>query len=59
MASYTLHLEIDRAKVAQFNTQGWKLCFASGVEVGGNVDYSVVAFSRGKLHSLFNQDIIC
>lgn len=48
MATYKLKLKIDVEMVKQFNTQGWRLCFASGVNSNGSVTYNVVALSRSK-----------
>lgn len=65
MASYTLTIHIDGnwiakldisrfpikvpAKIDRLNTQGFKLCFAAGVESDGQVNYNVVAHTTSKL----------
>ncbi|KAI5924913.1 hypothetical protein F4810DRAFT_661944, partial [Camillea tinctor] len=45
MSDYTLLIKIDPDHVQQFNSKGYKLCVASGVESGGAVNYNVVGHS--------------
>jgi hypothetical protein len=45
MAEYTLQIKIDQDHVKHFNTSGYKLCVASGVETGGTLNFNVVAYS--------------
>jgi hypothetical protein len=45
MAEYTLQINIDQEHVKDFNTSGYKLCVASGVQSGGTVNFNVVAHS--------------
>ncbi len=45
MAEYTLNIHIDQEHVKHFNTSGYKLCVASGVQSGGDLNFNVVAFS--------------
>ncbi|KAL2682949.1 hypothetical protein Neosp_007410 [[Neocosmospora] mangrovei] len=43
MVSKTLHIRVDPAFTRQFNQQGYRLCFATGVRSGGSVNYNVIA----------------
>ncbi|RSL63053.1 hypothetical protein CEP54_005377 [Fusarium duplospermum] len=43
MATKTLNLRVDDAMTRQLNQQGYKLCFATGVQAGGRVNYNVIA----------------
>jgi hypothetical protein len=52
MAEYTLSIKIDQEHVKHFNTSGYKLCVASGVQTGGTVSFNVVAFSSRELSLL-------
>ncbi|KAH8689223.1 hypothetical protein GQ44DRAFT_780672 [Phaeosphaeriaceae sp. PMI808] len=45
MAEYTLYIKIDQTHVKHFNTSGYKLCMANGVEANDVINYNVVAFS--------------
>ncbi|KAJ4028927.1 hypothetical protein NW761_014255 [Fusarium oxysporum] len=43
MSTNFLRIKVSEDKVKQFNQQGWKLCFATGVQAGGKVNFNVVA----------------
>ncbi|EEU39377.1 uncharacterized protein NECHADRAFT_81493 [Fusarium vanettenii 77-13-4] len=43
MVTKTLHIRVNPAMIRQFNQQGYKLCFATGVQTGGRVSYNVIA----------------
>ncbi|KAF7552201.1 hypothetical protein G7046_g7485 [Stylonectria norvegica] len=45
MAEYTLTIRIDGDRVKQFNTNGYKLCVAGGVEANGKINYNVVGYA--------------
>ncbi|KAG8631646.1 hypothetical protein KVT40_000786 [Elsinoe batatas] len=47
MVTYTLEVDIDQPHVGQFNKQGYKLCFASGVTSSdaGKAAYNLVAYT--------------
>jgi hypothetical protein len=48
MADYTLTINIPTKYVAQFNEQGWSLCFAAGVahSADGTPDFNVLAYTQ-------------
>ncbi|KAJ4243988.1 hypothetical protein NW757_010920 [Fusarium falciforme] len=39
----TLNIRVNSAMIRQLNQQGYKLCFATGVQSGGRVNYNVIA----------------
>ncbi|RSM12719.1 hypothetical protein CDV31_006186 [Fusarium ambrosium] len=43
MATKTLNIQIENAMLRQLSQQGYKLCFATGVQAGGRVNYNVIA----------------
>ncbi|CVL11697.1 hypothetical protein FPRO06_13006 [Fusarium proliferatum] len=43
MTTNFLRIKVSEDKVKQFNQQGWKLCFAAGVQAGGKINFNVVA----------------
>ncbi|RSL96322.1 hypothetical protein CEP52_011545 [Fusarium oligoseptatum] len=43
MSTKTLNIQIDNAMLRQLSPQGYKLCFATGVQAGGRVNYNVIA----------------
>jgi hypothetical protein len=43
MGDYTINLSFTKEQVAQLNTQGFKLCFSSGV--GSDANFNVIAWS--------------
>ncbi|PNS15600.1 hypothetical protein CAC42_859 [Sphaceloma murrayae] len=48
MVTYTLEVDIDQTHVGQFNTQGYKLCFASAVATtadASKASYNLVAYT--------------
>jgi hypothetical protein len=45
MAEFELDIHIDQQYVRQFNTSGYKLCVAAGVQSGSTVYFNVVAYS--------------
>ncbi|KAI8717509.1 hypothetical protein NCS52_00827000 [Fusarium sp. LHS14.1] len=45
MATKTLHIRVDPSMTRQFNQQGYRLCFATGVRSGGSVNYNVIALT--------------
>ncbi|KAI8666242.1 hypothetical protein NCS57_00848500 [Fusarium keratoplasticum] len=43
MGIKTLNIRVNSAMIRQLNQQGYKLCFATGVQSGGRVNYNVIA----------------
>lgn len=48
MTEFTLNMTVNADKVTQFNTTGWKLCFASAVTTNEDPRFNVVAHSQGQ-----------
>jgi hypothetical protein len=55
MTTYTLEINIDQDDVKHFNSDGYSLCFASGVgsSNASNVVFDVVASTKGKWADLY------
>jgi hypothetical protein len=45
MAEYSIDISIPQEKVAYFNSRGFTLCVASGIESDGEINYNVVSWS--------------
>lgn len=50
MTTKTLNIRVDSAMIRRLSEQGFRLCFATGVQSSGGVNYNMVAATYSADH---------